>query len=136
MLEKTKIDKPSDITTLLENYLEKADKCPENFVAALFEIEKAFTAYIAELETHEQFSTKYLLEWRQLTGLTAVVKNLKENSKDDGGDHEVVCEAGEEDRDRYVLRDWEDQRPYVNFIKRVWEPFPKFFATENRSSKP
>ena len=116
MTGKITIEKPSDITTLLEKYLEKADERPKNFVAALFEIEAAFTAYTTELETHEDFSIKYIIEWRQLIGLNAVVKNLKENSKKDG-------------------LDWKDhQRPYVNFIVRVWEPFPDFFATQNRSS--
>lgn len=116
-MDKPTINTPFEITTLLENHLSEEDGCPKNFLASLDEIGNAFTVYLNELETHEEFSNKYLIHWRQLSGLKAVLDNLKENSKDNG-------------------LDWKDhQRPYVNFIKCVWEPFPTFFATQNRSSK-
>jgi hypothetical protein len=116
-MEKPTINTPFDITTLLENHLKEEDDRPQNFLASLYQIEKAFTVYLTELETHEEFLNKYLDHWRQLSSLKAVLENLTENSKDNG-------------------LDWRNhQRPYVNFIKRVWAPFPKFFATQNRSSK-
>lgn len=115
-MKTTEIISPFDITTLLEDLLAEDDR-PENFFASLSQIEEKFTKYLLELKTHEEFLTKYFVHWCQLTALSAALNNLKKNSKDDG-------------------LDWKDhQRPYVNFFKGVWEPFPEFFATQSRSSK-